>query len=411
MIPQTPGVVGGKHHVSVRYVPGYFTCRLIRQAVHWGTTVFLVLPILVGCLGMQAQVVTPAQAMSLMQMGRFKEAEKVWRQVELNDPKNPAVHANLGLALARQGQFANAVIEYRKALELNPNQKSVKFDLGLAEFKQGHFTAAVSAFKSVSAVGEADIRTQILLGMSYYGEHQYSKAVPYLTSVDKLQPANLELHYILAESCLRTKNVQCAINKSKQILEMNPQSAQAHMLLGEALDGTYKTKDAITEFLAAERVAPGEPGVHFGLGYLYWELHDYDKAASEFELELQNDPRNAQADTYLGDIAYRNNQDASAESFLKTAIHLQNGIRLAYFDLACVEARQKHNVQSIENFKHAEKLDPRDPDAHYRLGRIYMSLGQKQKASEEFSKTKELNQRTKESLIDKISGQESTSPH
>ena len=411
MIPQASGSLGVKHHRAVHKVPDYLTRRLINQSVHWGSKIFLVLPIFFVCLIMQAQVVTPGQAKSLMQNGRFQEAEKVWRQLELKNPKDSAVHANLGLVLARQGKFANAVMEYRKALEFNPHQKDVEFDLGLAEFKQGHFAAAVSAFKSVSAVGQADSRTLLLLGMSYYGEHQYSKAVPYLTSVDELQPSNIELHYILAESCLRSSNAQCAISKCKQILEMNPQSAQAHMLLGEALDGTYKTKDAITEFLAAERVAPREPGVHFGLGYLYWELHDYDKAAPEFELELKNDSRNAQAYTYLGDIAYRNNQDVSAESFLKNAIHLQNGIRLAYFDLACVEAKQRHNSEAIEYFKHAERLDPHDADAHYRLGRIYMSLGEKQKAAEEFAKTKKLNQKTKESLINKISGQESTSLH
>ncbi len=40
-----------------------------------------------------------------------------------------------------------------------------------------------------------------------------------------------------------------------------------------------------------------------------------------------------------------------------------------------------------------------------------MSLGQKQKANEEFAKTKEINQKTKESLIEKISGKESANLH
>jgi tetratricopeptide (TPR) repeat protein len=403
----------GEHHSVADRVTRFFIYKSIQKVVYWGYygIVFLVFLAFFRGLVIQAQVATPEQAIKLMQMGRFSEAEKIWRQLALTDPKDLAVHANLGLVLAHQGQYRDAADEYRKALALNPNQPDVEFDLGLAEFKQGHFAAAVSAFKSVAAVRQVDGRIQMLLGMSYYGEYQYSKAVPYLTSVDKLQPSNIELHYVLAESCLRSLNAQCAISKCKQILEMNPQSAQAHMLLGEALDGTNKTKDAINEFLAAERVAPGEPGVHFGLGYLYWELHDYDQAVPEFELELKNDPKNAQSDTYLGDIAYRNNHDASAESLLKKAIHLQGNIRLAYFDLGCVEARQKHNLEAIANFQDAEKLDPQDADAHYRLGRIYMSLGRKQQAAEEFAKTKELNQKTKESLIDKISGKKSVGLH
>ena len=63
-----------------------------------------------------------------------------------------------------------------------------------------------------------------------------------------------------------------------------------------------KTPEAIAEFQAALKVAPQEPNVHFGLGYLYWKSHQYDEAKSEFESELLIDPNHPQALAYLGDI-------------------------------------------------------------------------------------------------------------
>ena len=55
--------------------------------------------------------------------------------------------------------------------------------------------------------------------------------------------------------------------------------------------------------------------------------------------------------------------------------------------------------------QHAVKLDPTQPDAHYRLARLYTLLGQKEKAAQEFAKTKELHSKTADSLIEKVSGE------
>jgi tetratricopeptide (TPR) repeat protein len=83
---------------------------------------------------------------------------------------------------------------------------------------------------------------------------------------------------------------------------------------------------------------------------------------------------------------------------------------LAYFDLGCVYADQKRNQDALAAFLRAEKLDPSEPDAHYRLGRVYLALNEKQKADEEFAKTKSLHAKTEETLIQKVSGGDPSNP-
>ena len=56
------------------------------------------------------------------------------------------------------------------------------------------------------------------------------------------------------------------------------------------LDGLGRTSEAIAEFQTAAKISPGEPNVHFGLGYLYWKTQQYDEARKEFERELALDP-------------------------------------------------------------------------------------------------------------------------
>lgn len=343
------------------------------------------------------------QAGTLMQEGRFHEAEALWRELAESEPRNASAHANLGLALARQGQLAAAAVEYRKSLAIRPNQPALSLDLGLAEFKQGHFAKAIPAFKSAGAATK-DKRIPILVGMSYFGLHQYGDAIPYLANASKADPGNPEIHSVLAKSCLWSKKYDCALREFKEILSVDPDAAQAHMMLAEALDAMSRKTDAISELETAERTSPNEPMLHFELGYLYYTQHDYDKASREFELEIKNNPEYALAYTYLGDIALHNNDDATAESFLTKALQLQDDVRLTYFDLGVVYADQKRNQEALAAFLRAEHLDPSEPDAHYRLARLYLALGQKQKANEQFAKTKALHAKVEESLIQKVSG-------
>ena len=130
---------------------------------------------------------------------------------------------------------------------------------------------------------------------------------------------------------------------------------------------------------------------------------------TEFQLELKHDPGDAQAYTYLGDIALHRNDYSSAQSLLNRATGLQRNIRLAYFDLGVVYFDRKLYPAAIAACRQAEQLDPSQPDAHYRLGRTYMALGQKQKADRKIAKTKALHSKNDESLIAKISGNGSVS--
>jgi Tfp pilus assembly protein PilF len=62
----------------------------------------------------------------------------------------------------------------------------------------------------------------------------------------------------------------------------------------------------------------------------------------------------------------------------------------------------------MKAFQHAIQLDPSQPDAHYRLARVYTKLGQNQKAAQELARTKELHKKTEDTLIEKVSGERPT---
>ena len=350
------------------------------------------------------QEVTATQAMSLMQAGKFHDAEMIWRSLTERFPEDPALHNGLGISLAQQSEPALAASEYKKSLSLSPHQPDILFDLGVAEFTQGHFAEAIRSFEPLLSVQPANSRVPLLLGMSYFGLRHYAQAIPYLKGASAQQPANLELHKVLAQSCLWSKDYECAMAEFKKIVDVNPDAVEAHMLEAVALDGMDRTKDAILELQAAEVTSPSEPNLHFELGYLYYRQRDYDQAAREFHLEIAADPSHAMAYAYLGDIALQQNDGAMAKSMLDKAIGLQKNIRMAYVDLGAFYFDEKHYQESITVLRQAEALDPEEPDAHYRLARSYMALGQKDRAKQEFATVKSLHAKKDETLIQQIPG-------
>jgi len=340
-----------------------------------------------------AQSSSAAQALALEQEGKLPEAEEAWRQVVERNPQDGAAFASLGLVLSRQQKYREAATAYRRSIALDPKLPGVQLNLGLAEFKQGNFRAAIGPLRAALASNSQNTQARTLLGLSYYGAGQFAAAVDDLQPLAQADSANIELHNVLAQSCLQAKKFSCAFEEFRLILQQKPDSPASHVLLGEALDGLGRTPEAIVEFQAAAKLAPQEPNVNFGLGYLHWKSHQYDDAQRDFENELAIDPRNAQALAYLGDIEMKRNDPEKALASLRKATELRGDLRIAYVDMGAILAEQKQYPDAVTSLQRAVKMDPSQPDAHFRLGRVYQAMGNKAAAQKEFAKVRELHQK------------------
>ena len=60
--------------------------------------------------------------------------------------------------------------------------------------------------------------------------------------------------------------------------------------------------------------------------------------------------------------------------------------------------------KALHEFQIAEKLKPDDVNVHWRLGRLYRSMGRKEEAKAEFDKASTLNKAADEELYKKIAG-------
>jgi tetratricopeptide (TPR) repeat protein len=359
--------------------------------------------VLLWPISASAQASSAADALALEQQGKLDEAAQVWQAVLQKNPDDAGAFASLGVIFSKEHKYQEAASAYRKAITLDPTLPGMQLNLGLAEFKQGHFQDAIAPLSAVVIADPSNAQARTLLGLSDYGARHFADAVKYLEPVAKSDPSNIELNDLLAQSCLWAKQYSCAQEEFRKILQQNPDSAAAHILLGEALDGLGRTQDAIAEFQQAAKASLPDPNLHFGLGYLYWKLHQYDQARHEFEAELAIDPNHAQSLAYWGDIESKGTNPEQALTLLRKAVGLNSDIRIAYVDLGAVLAQRQQYADAVTALQRAVELDPTQPDAHYRLGRVYGSMGNAVAAQKEFARVRELHEKADEPLLSKMS--------
>ncbi len=349
-------------------------------------------------------------ALTLEQQGRNAEAEAAWALVAKAKPASPEAWAHMGLLEARQERYKEAVPLYRKALALGPAIPSLQLNLGLALFKSGELKAALEVFSPLLKSEPGNQQLTTLMGMAHYGLAEYAEAAPYLKEAADRDPQSLTLRLALAHSYLWSKQFQKVMDVYHEILQLDPDSAPANMLAGEALDELRDSEGSTNMFRAAVKANPKEPNAHFGLGYLLWAQKKYPEAAPEFQAELDNDPGHIQALLYLGDSEIQMNHLDAARPLLEKAVQLNPKLGLGHLDLGVIYSENGQTGEALRELTLAEKFTPEDVNVHWRLGRLYRTMGRKEEAKAEFDKASKLNKAADDDLYKKIANGQARPP-
>src|SRR6185437_12848657 len=82
------------------------------------------------------------------QQGDNEAAVALMRRALALGDDDPAVHANLDIALFQQGQVDDAIAQYRAALGTRPSYAEAHFNLAAALRRQGALEAALAAYQA-----------------------------------------------------------------------------------------------------------------------------------------------------------------------------------------------------------------------------------------------------------------------
>jgi tetratricopeptide (TPR) repeat protein len=170
-----------------------------------------------------------------------------------------------------------------------------------------------------------------------------------------------------------------AINEYQKSVKYNGSETAPRLKLGAYYLRLNNIKKAIIQLKTVTRISPQDPEAHYLLALIYSSEHQFDLAASEYEIILKNaahdDPSNTDVFMYLGQLYYAQGKYPKAiEQFLKV-LNVDPGNTTAFNLLGSVYADSNDHPKAIELFRKVLKIDPENSEALNSLGYTYAQDG------------------------------------
>jgi tetratricopeptide (TPR) repeat protein len=170
---------------------------------------------------------------------------------------------------------------------------------------------------------------------------------------------------------------------------LNPDDHRTQIALGEGYRRKGRMEEAEVHLQAALRLDPGNQQTLLNLAALHLQLERYEETIVESDA-LVEDPLFAQpwkALTNKGWALYKLGRREEARVALKEALEFQYEYWPALLNLGILERSEGHQLQAIEYFGHVIELGlgfGPEAEANYRLGELYVALGNRGKAIAHF---------------------------
>jgi tetratricopeptide (TPR) repeat protein len=271
------------------------------------------------------------------------------------------------------------------ALEAAPASPPRSLALALTNARLGNNDAFQSAWKNFAdATPRSSASDAHERGINSFDRQDFETAATDLSAWLKLHPNDLQADYLLATTY---RNLSLAT--LEQLLVAAPDSYPAHQLLAETYQNAEQDDKALTEYRVVENMAPNLSGVHFSIGHLLLKAGQPDQAREELAAELRLNPDHAAANAAMGTLLLDQVDAVKATPYLEKAVKLDPDLWATYRQLGKAYYMQKDYSKAEAALKLAV---PHDPEglAHYQLGLVYRSLGQKDAAAEQFEISRKL---------------------
>ncbi|MGO9517215.1 MAG: tetratricopeptide repeat protein [Candidatus Korobacteraceae bacterium] len=247
-------------------------------------------------------------------------------------------------------------------------------------------TLAIIAAHCMGQAAAPDQQRQTALALEQQGESSEAEAAWRLYM--KAHPSNPEPYAHLGLLEARQDHYKEAVLFYRRALALNPAIPGLRLDLGLALFKGGEPKQAIVEFkMLLKNEPPGSSEAQrltMLLGMAHYGLEEYAAAAPYLKQAAAHDPQNlplrlALAHSCLWSKQYQCVLDTYHQILMLNA-------ESAEADMLAGEAQDelKNTGDAVQEFRDAEKANPREPDVHFGLGYLLWRLKQYEEAAQEF---------------------------
>ena len=227
-------------------------------------------------------------------------------------------------------------------------------------FLDGKYLNSAIAWKKAEAIAPLDERSRFTLAMAYIKLNRRDWARTELQKLVVSAPEKPLYLYWLARLDYDTQSYMTAISRLQKVIEMDPNMMRAYDTIGLSYEYVGKPEDAIKS---------------------------YNQAIELNRTQLKPSPW-PHLDLAISLIGVNRLDDAKKN--LDVALRYDPKLPQAHYQLGRLFEMQDKFDAAIAALTAASELDPQYPEPHLAMGRIYHRLGNRQKAEEEIARFRQL---------------------
>jgi len=321
-----------------------------------------------------------------LKASKLDVAETEFRQLLRLDPQNAAVYANLGVIEYTRGDYVDAEQDFRKSVTLQPSLWNAQAFLGMCNLRLGNADEAQALLeKSLPHLQQAKLIHQAGTDLiqAYYRRGNLDKAVGVIRILENSAPDDPEVLY----QAYRTYS-DLAAHALSRLARVAPTSGRMYEILGQSLMSQNDFPSAIQQYQKALQIDPHLPGIHFELGQAILanstDEQARNEATREFNAALAENPKDANSEYELGEIAWLHSNLQGALRHYLRAIEFRSGFVDAQIGAGKVLTAMNEPQKGLDHLLAAERFDPDNEVVHYRLAMAYRRLGRAADADREW---------------------------
>ncbi len=286
------------------------------------------------------------EAKKLAAQRQFQQAQTILEEV-LAQPEGESPQAlhQLAVCYARQGKMGPAENTLNRLVGRYPDFPPGQYLKAYVEFATGKYAAALESATRYAQLAPNSGDAKKISGLSRYMLGDPAGAERDLLTATQRLPRDFESIYYLGRLYFTRTDLTAALQAFQRALELDPHSVKAYNHLGQTYEGLAQfdlAKEAYRKSMALEQQqAAGSEWPYLNLGALLLTEGDTAEAIRLLTEALARNPSSLQVKVKLG---------------------------------TALAAAQRYEEASAQ-LEAAVKADPKDPDAHYQLGRLLLKQG------------------------------------
>ena len=190
---------------------------------------------------------------------------------------------NQGLYALKVGKFKNAEKIFRSILESQPNNLDANNNFGLALYKLQKYEDAINIFKKVIDIDPFFVLAYSNLGASLKAQGKLDKAKAIYDKAIKIKPDFAQAHNNLGVILEHIENLDGAELSFKKAIKINDNYSEFHYNLGNVLLKLYKFDEAILSFGRAIKLAPNHKQALLNRGQIFFKKSLFNLSLKDFD--------------------------------------------------------------------------------------------------------------------------------